>query len=285
MIDFSRYGWNETGTGIEKVYFRRYKKYATMTPTLITITYNAEKFLEKTILSVLNQTCKDFEYIIVDGASKDSTVEIIKNYELRIKNNEFQRVMPKQFRWISEPDKGLYDAMNKGIDMATGDFVWFINAGDLIYDHLTLQTIINAYSEAPMSDIIYGQSLIIDEQGNALGERHKIAPKQLTKNSLLKGLVVCHQSILVKRTIVPKYDLQYQISADYDWTIQAVKNSKSNNYIDQYLSKFLISGVSSQQRKKSWIERFHIMKKHFGYGKTIWAHCIIMLKYPFTRKY
>jgi len=253
--------------------------------SIITVTYNAEKFLERTILSVLHQTCKDFEYIIVDGASKDKTVEIITNYELRIINGEFPGVKPEQFRWISEPDRGLYDAMNKGMDLATGDFLWFVNAGDLIYDEHTLQTIVNAYSEAPMSDIIYGQCLMIDEHKNALGERHKIAPKQLKKNCLLQGLVVCHQSILVKKTIAPKYNLKYRICADYDWTIRAVEKSKINNYVDQHISRFLIAGFSSQQRKKSWIERFNIMKKEFGWCKTLWAHLIIILKYPFTRKY
>jgi glycosyltransferase involved in cell wall biosynthesis len=253
--------------------------------SIITITYNAGKFLEKTMLSVLQQTCKDFEYIIVDGASKDKTVEIITNYELRITNGGFPGVKPEQFRWVSEPDKGLYDAMNKGMDLATGDFVWFVNAGDLIYNEHTVQAIVNAYSEAPMSDIIYGQCLIIDEGENALGERHKIAPKQLKKNCLLQGLVVCHQSILVKKSIAPKYDLKYRICADYDWTIRVVEQSKMNAYMDQHISKFLINGVSSQQRKKAWRERFSIMKKEFGWLKTLWAHFIIILKYPFTRKY
>jgi len=253
--------------------------------SIITVTFNAEKFLEKTMLSILNQSCKDFEYIIVDGASKDKTVEIITSYELRITNSEFQGVRPEQFRWISEPDKGLYDAMNKGIELATGDFVWFINAGDLIYDEHTLQNIMNAYSKAPESDTVYGQSLMIDEHENALGERHKIAPKHLTKNDLLKGLVVGHQSILVRKTIAPKYDLQYTICADYDWTIKVLKKSESNGYIDQYLSKFLISGLSSQKRKTGWVERYSIMKKHFGLCKTLWAHLLITLKYPFSRKY
>ena len=256
-----------------------------MKVSIITVAFNAEKFLEKTIESVLNQTCKDFEYIIIDGASKDGTVEIITNYELRITSGEFAGIKPEQFRWISEPDTGLYDAMNKGIKMASGDFVWFINAGDKIYDDTTVQKIVDTVQKSPPCDVVYGQSLIIDENDVPLGERHKIAPEKLSKNSLLKGLVVCHQSILVRKSIAPYYDLQYKVSADYDWVCKVLSVSKCNEYINQYLSSFMISGFSSVHRKRSWKERYCIMKKHFGWCKTVWAHLIIVLKYPFTRKY
>jgi len=252
--------------------------------SIITVTFNAEMFLEKTILSVLSQSWKDFEYIIVDGASKDNTVEIIKQFELSTKNGEFVGILPEQFRWMSEPDEGLYDAMNKGIDLATGEFLWFLNAGDLMFDVNSLQTIVNAYLETPMSDIIYGQCLIIDNNGKALSERHKIAPKQLTKKSFLNGLVVCHQSMLVKKTIAPKYNLKYKICADYDWAINAVEHARHSCYIDDYISKFLIAGISSQQQKKAWVERFFIMKRAFGLCKTLMAHGIIVLKYPFVKK-
>jgi len=256
-----------------------------MRVSIITVTYNVEKLLEKTILSVLNQTCKDFEYIIVDGASTDKTIEIIERYELRIKNGNFHGITPEQFRWISEPDQGLYDAMNKGMDLATGNFVWFINAGDLIFDEYTLQNIKNAYSNAPASDTIYGQCLFIDKQGNTIGEWNKTIPEHLTKNSLLYGLRVCHQSLLVKMTIAPQYNLKYEICADYDWLIRVLENSKLNSFVNQYFSKFLIAGISSQKRTKAWRERFFIMKKAFGLSKTLLSHFIIILKYPFTRKY
>lgn len=249
--------------------------------SIITITYNAERFLPKTIDSILAQTCHDFEYIIVDGKSKDATVEIIRDYEQRIQNSESSFSLC----WVSEPDRGLYDAMNKGMRMATGDFVWFMNAGDKIYDENTVACILESLKTNPDSDVIYGQSLIIDENDRPLGERHKIAPKVLTRKSLLNGLVVCHQSILVRKSIAPEYDLSYKISADYDWTCKVLAVSKKNLYIDNYLSRFMTSGVSDVHRKKSWAERYEIMKKHFGLCATLWAHFKIIVRYPFTVKH
>ena len=96
--------------------------------SVITITFNAEQFLRETMQSVLGQSYTNIEYIIVDGKSTDGTVEIIKSFEGGMKAKSIE------FRWISEPDSGLYDAMNKGLRMATGDFVWFVNAGDRIFD-------------------------------------------------------------------------------------------------------------------------------------------------------
>jgi len=253
--------------------------------SIITITYNAETVLEKTLQSILNQNDKNFEYIIVDGASKDKTVEIIRKYEKFISENQYDNFKKEQFRWISEPDTGLYDAMNKGIDLATGDFLWFMNAGDKIYDTTTLSKILHAMQENPKADLFYGQSLMIDENDNPLGERHKIAPKKLKKKNLLNGLVVCHQSILVRKNIAPYYDLQYQVSADYDWTNEVLSKSAQNVYINNYLSRFMVAGLSSVHRKLSWKERYYIMKKHFGLAQTLWAHVKIVLKYPFTRKY
>ncbi|MDR2980592.1 MAG: glycosyltransferase [Bacteroidales bacterium] len=253
--------------------------------SIITITYNAGKVLGKTMESILDQEDKNFEYILVDGASGDDTLDIITKYEAKIIRGDYPGFSPQNFRWVSEPDKGLYDAMNKGLQKASGDFVWFMNAGDKIYSRHTLSKIQNAWEKNPDADVIYGQSLIIDENDQPLGERHKIAPKILTGKSLLNGLVVCHQSILVRRTIASDYDLQYKVSADYDWTNKVLAKSQKNIYIDNYLSKFMVSGLSAVQRKRSWKERYDIMKKHFGLPLTLWAHLKIVVKYPFTRKY
>lgn len=253
--------------------------------SVITITYNAEKVLEKTIQSVLQQKNCSIEYILVDGSSKDSTVDIIRKYEQEVQLGKFECVVPSAFRWISEPDKGLYDAMNKGMQMATGEFIWFINAGDKIFNEHTVENIAASLQLKPASDVIYGQSLIIDENDQPLGERHKIAPANLKKRHLLKGLVVCHQSILVRKSVAPLYNLNFRISADYDWTASVLSVSKHNLFINDYISRFMISGLSAQHRKKSWKERFKIMKKHFGLCRTLWAHFVIALRFPFSKKY
>ena len=242
--------------------------------SIITITYNAEQWLERTMQSVLAQTCKDYEYIIVDGASKDGTVDIIKRLE---------PLFEGRLSWKSEPDKGLYDAMNKGIARAHGDFLWFMNAGDEIFSPDALARIVAAVDE--QTDIIYGKACIVNAEGIKVSEHHKPTPPNLQRKHFLNGLVVSHQAILVRRSIVGMYDTKYRISADYDWTIRAVTASRKNAYLDEYICKFLTEGVSQKQRKRSWVERFQIMRAHFGLLQTLWAHFIIVLKYPFSIKY
>ena len=244
--------------------------------SIITITFNAERFLSGTVHSIMEQTCTDIEYIIVDGKSTDRTVDIIRECE------ENFRAKGIEFKWISEPDKGLYDAMNKGMQMATGDFVWFINAGDKLFDNTTVRQVVDAITDN--LDVIYGQTLIIDSNDNPYGERHKIAPNNLKFNHMINGLVVCHQSIVVRRKIAPAYDLNYRYSADYDWVCKVLKMSRNNCYINGYLSRFMLSGISAKNRKASWIERFQIMLRHFGLIRTLAAHLVIVLKYPFSKQ-
>ena len=128
--------------------------------TIITITYNAAQWLERTILSILSQSYGNIEYVIIDGASTDGTVDIIRQYA------------PGVSFWLSEPDKGLYDAMNKGLQHATGDYVWFINAGDTFYAANTLQQVaILLEGKKRWPDILYGETDIVDEAGQSLGLR------------------------------------------------------------------------------------------------------------------
>lgn len=245
-----------------------------MTVSIITITYNAEQWLERTMQSVLAQTCTDYEYIIVDGASKDKTVDIIQTLEPQFEG---------RLSWKSEPDKGLYDAMNKGIARAKGDFLWFINAGDEIYGADTLEHVVAAVTSE--TDIVYGKACIVNAEGEKVSEHHKPTPPNLLRKHFLNGLVVSHQAILVRRLIAGNYNTDYRISADYDWCVRAVTASRRNAYLDEYLCKFLTAGVSQKQRKRSWAERFHIMRTHFGLLRTLWAHFLIVLKYPFSIKY
>ena len=242
--------------------------------SVITITYNAAQWLERTMRSVLVQKSQDYEYVIVDGASTDGTLDIIKHLE---------PLFEGRLTWLSEPDKGLYDAMNKAIAMAKGDFLWFVNAGDEIYAPNTLAHIVEM--TGLKTDIIYGKACIVNAAGQKVSEHHKTTPPNLQFHDLLNGLVVSHQAIIVRRSVAEYYDTQYRICADYDWVIKSVRDSRQNVYIDDYLCKFIIGGVSRTQRQRAWKERFHIMRVQFGLWRTIWAHLLIALKYPFSIKY
>lgn len=232
--------------------------------SIITVCYNAAKVIERTLRSVSNQINKDFEYIVIDGASSDDTLKLVRD------------IAP--FAIVhSEKDKGIYDAMNKAIDMATGDYLWFINAGDAIYDADTTDIIIKSINNSKvLPDIVYGDTLIIDSEDRSLGLRRLRPPKCLKYDSFKKGMLVCHQSILVNRDIADKYDMAYRFSADFDWCVKAIKKSKYNLFIDMPLSKYLNEGTTTQNHRKSLIERFNIMTKHYGLFSTIFNHIMFV---------
>ena len=114
------------------------------------------------MLSVLGQTCHDYEYLIVDGNSSDDTMSIVKDFKERASKGEFG-IDSEQLRWVSEPDRGLYDAMNKALKLAEGEFVWFINAGDKVYSTDTFQQVVEAINRNPKADVVYGQAVIIGQ--------------------------------------------------------------------------------------------------------------------------
>ncbi len=234
--------------------------------SIITITYNAEKFLEKTIQSVLAQTYPHIEYIIIDGGSKDSTLSIIKRYESRLS------------KWISEPDKGIYDAMNKGLACATGEYVWFMNAGDEIFVPETIEKLMSL----PAADVYYGETEFRDLEGHYLGLRSEVTPLRLpvrlTWHSLQMGLMVCHQAILVRRAIAPQYDLAHPYSADIDWVIRSLKNAQTVCHAQSTIAIYLQGGFSRRNLRKSLLDRFAILRKHYGFLPTLWNHARIVLR-------
>lgn len=240
--------------------------------SIITITYNASRWLEGTVLSVLSQSYPNIEYIIIDGASTDGTVGIINRYSSGITY------------WISEPDKGLYDAMNKGLQKATGDYVWFMNAGDSFYTADIVQKVaVQAQKKKQMPDIMYGETNIVGEDGRTLGLRRLKAPDKLTWKSFRMGMLVCHQSFVVKREIAPLYDLQYRFSSDIDWCIRCMKQAKKIYNTRLVLSSFLDGGVSSTQRKASLKERYEIMCKYYGKTSTVLLHGWFAVRFYFAR--
>jgi len=231
--------------------------------SIITVVFNGEKYIGRTIESVIEQTYQEIEYIIIDGKSTDKTLDIIAGF----KGVDLL---------VSEPDSGLYDAMNKGLLAATGDYVWFLNSGDQIYSTDTVEQIVGGLAGTP--DIIYGGTMIIDEAQNDVGDRRLKPPRQLSWKSFRQGMVVCHQSMLVKREEAPLYNLEYRLSADIDWAIRAAKNATHIHNSNQVLSRFLEGGLTEHNIKAGLKERFSIMRHFYGLIPTVLRHFVFGIR-------
>ncbi|NHA06000.1 glycosyltransferase [Mucilaginibacter sp. HC2] len=231
-------------------------------PTLsvITIVYNNVRDVERTMLSVLGQTYKNIEYIIVDGLSTDGTLDVIDKYRDRIS------------KLISEKDKGIYDAMNKGLAMATGDYVIFMNSGDEFYD---ADTVIAVFASAEDADIYYGETEMMDDSRQNLGQRRHHAPVTFTWRDFKYGMSISHQAIYIRRSLAEPYDNRYQLSADIDWIIRAAKKSQKIVNVNRYVAKYLVGGMSKKRHRQSLQERFEIMKRYYGLIPTIFNHVVI----------
>ena len=230
--------------------------------SIITVTYNAAATIEATLLSVRQQTYRHFEHLIIDGASKDNTLYIIYKYK------------DDTIKVFSEPDKGLYDAMNKGIRMASCDYLCFLNAGDTFHEVDTLEKIANTISTTPdeLPSILYGETAIVNAERQFLHMRRHQAPDVLTWKSFQQGMLVCHQAFLVKRTLAEPYNLQYKYSSDFDWCIRMMKKADVISNTHLILIDYLDEGMTTRHHKESLIERLRIMAKHYGWCKTLIMH-------------
>lgn len=232
--------------------------------SIITITFNAAGTLPPTMKSVAEQNFHDFEHIIIDGASSDNTLAVASE------------LATDSLRILSEKDKGLYDAMNKGLRLAKGKYVLFLNAGDAFHSPDTLRLYGHAAERNP--DIIYADTVIVDNQRNFLKPRHLSAPRILSFESFAKGMLVCHQAFMVKKEIAPAYNLDYRFSADYDWTVKCLKKSRPGKCINLncVAIDYLSDGMTDKNKLKSLRERFAIMHRHYGLLTTVSNHLLFI---------
>ena len=210
--------------------------------TIITVVRNGEETLEATILSVINQTYSNIEYIIIDGASTDGTVDIIKKYEGKIDY------------WISEPDKGVYDAMNKGIFRTEGGWINFLNSGDTFYNNNVINDIFaNDLNEV---DVVYGDLVISIENFKTI--KRSLPPKKENIQTL------CHQTIFVRTEVQKKYffDLQYQIASDYDSLLKMYADNKIFKLLPIIVVDYSGDGISNLFQEKAIKEIFNIDRKN-----------------------
>lgn len=226
--------------------------------SVITITFNAQDTIGATLESIHSQLFKDYEHIIIDGASSDDTITLARKFS--------------NVRILSERDQGLYYAMNKGLDMARGKYLLFLNSGDTFHNSDTL----GAYADRARrgDDIIYGDTVIVDNDRHIIGRRHLTAPPTLTFESFAKGMLVCHQAFMVKRELAPKYDVRYRYSSDYDWTVRCIKNADPRNCTNLQLITidYLSDGLTDKNKFKSLRERYRIMSQHYGGVSTFFRH-------------
>lgn len=231
--------------------------------SVITVVYNNAQHIERTVKSVISQSYKNIEYLVIDGASTDGTLEILQKYQKQI------------HLLISEPDQGIYDAMNKGLDLATGDYVLFMNSGDEIF---AADTIEKVFKSQAFADIYYGETEMLNEQLQSEGRRRHQAPENLNLNSFKYGMSVSHQAIYIKKSITQPYNLNYQLSADIDWILAALSKAETIANTHQYVAKYLMGGLSKKKHRQSLLERYQIFKKYYGFLPNLFNHFIIALR-------
>lgn len=240
--------------------------------SIITVTYNAANTIKSTLDSVGEQTYDNYEHLIIDGESTDDTISIIK-----------QNSNPKIFL-VSEKDNGIYDAMNKGLSIASGQYIIFLNAGDRFPNHDILQHYAEKIYENNFPGIVYGQTRLVDLNGKYVGERHLKAPDRLTLDSFKNGMVVCHQAMAVNSKIALLFNLKYKYSSDYEWVIVCLQHSKNNIYLPEPTADYLYEGTTTTHHKESLYERMRIMCTYYGTIPTILRHIKFAVRYLLRRR-
>lgn len=244
--------------------------------TLITVTYNAALTIERTLQSVEEQTYPRIEHLIIDGCSGDDTMAHVQRYVERNTNPRGHII-----RVVREPDNGLYDAMNKGINLASGDYLAFLNAGDRLHEPTTISQMVEKTGwqrDRANYAVLYGETDLVDDQGRFLRHRRLHPPEQLTSRSFLQGMLVCHQSFYARTDLaraVP-YDLRYRYSADYDWCIRIMLRAERRRlrFLNTgfILTDYLSEGLTTKNHRRSLLERLRVMAHHYGWPRALGQH-------------
>ena len=271
-----------------------------MTITYVTITYNAADVLKRTLDSVLRQDYRDIVHLIIDGASTDGTLQIVEDYIRRSNAADNGH----RIQVTSEPDHGIYDAMNKGLRSLDGDYVCFLNAGDFLPASDTVSRIVSQGdgtfvtssdvtkepSPCDTPAVLYGDTDIVDSEGRFLHHRRLAPPEHLTWKSFRHGMLVCHQAFYARTdfAIATPYDLRYRYSADVDWCIRIMKAAAKENIplhnLHMVVANYTEEGQTTLHHRESLIERFRVMTRHYGWLSTIAMHIWFVFRSLLSRK-
>ncbi len=215
--------------------------------TYVTITYNAADVLQRTLDSVLSQDYPEIVHLIIDGASTDTTLQLVNAYIQQSNASENGH----RVQVISEPDKGIYDAMNKGVEKI---------------------------DQSQLPAVLYGDTDIVDGEGRFLHHRRLAPPEHLTWKSFKQGMLVCHQAFYARTdfAIATPYDMQYRFSADVDWCIRVMKAADKERVpllnLKMVVANYTEEGQTTQHHRESLWERYHVMERHYGRVQTFLLH-------------
>lgn len=226
--------------------------------SIITACLNSEKTIKRTIESVLSQNYKHLEYIIIDGGSSDNTISIIKSY-----SKKFEK-LGLEYKYISEPDNGIYDAFNKGVSIATGELIGIIGSDDW-YEKEVMNLIVNFYNKEAC-DYIHGNMNIYSNNNHFL---KTIKPS--SKILMMKKMTFFHPTSFIKKSVYQElngYSLEYDICSDYDLILRILKRNYSIKYINKTIANFSNGGVSTTQIDKALLEA-HLVRVDNGYNKVM----------------
>ena len=249
--------------------------------TYVTITYNAASVLQRTLDSVLQQDYPEIMHLIIDGASTDGTLKLVDDYIQRSNAAENGH----RIQLMSEPDEGIYDAMNKGLRSLTGDYVCFLNAGDFLPAPDTVsRTVQPVAANGGLPAVLYGDTDIVDGEGRFLHHRRLAPPENLTWKSFRQGMLVCHQAFYVRTdfAIATPYALQYRYSADVDWCIRVMKAAAKEKVplqnLHMVVANYTEEGQTTLHHRESLWERYHVMERHYGRIQTFLLHGWFVLR-------
>jgi glycosyltransferase involved in cell wall biosynthesis len=252
--------------------------------TYVTITFNAASVLQRTLDSVLLQDYPDIVHLIIDGASTDDTLKLVDDYIERSNAAENGH----RIQVMSEPDEGIYDAMNKGLRSLDGDYVCFLNAGDFLPAPDTVSKIVAHISlvvgDGNMPAVAYGDTDIVDGEGRFLHHRRLAPPEHLTWKSFRQGMLVCHQAFYARTdfAIATPYDRQYRYSADVDWCIRVMKAAAKENVplhnLHMVVVNYTQEGQTTLHHRESLWERYRVMERHYGRIQTFFLHCWFVVR-------
>jgi glycosyltransferase involved in cell wall biosynthesis len=238
--------------------------------SIITVSLNSEATIKRTIESILNQSYNEIEYIIIDGNSTDNTLKIIESYKQKFKIRGFR------YKWISEFDLGIYDAMNKGVSMASGELIGVIGSDDW-YEPEGIKYVANFYKNV-QSDYIHGNITTY----SPLEKKYK-SLKAGSEKDMIKRMSFYHIASFIRKEVYTKlegYSLNYKICADYDLILRIIKNNFVISHVNENIANFSYGGISTTQVSKA-LKESHVVRVNNGYNKYLsaWYYCRALLIY------